>query len=294
MTSNVVALPGIGIGPHTPARPVANSHAAITNVQDERQPYNPNKRDAHDHGGEAAKGASSRPQSPVALNTLLAAQEQGGEAAATEDQPSTAKNDALQATQLSEGEQKQVRELKAVDAEVRRHEQAHAAAGGQYAGAPQYEYTDGPDGKRYATSGHVSIDVTPIAGDPKATIEKMDVVQRAANAPAEPSGADRSVAAKAAGLKQAAQVELAQAKQAEAEERNNPDSAEGTEGVNESANADAGFVEGFAFPDAAKPDGSGKGDGPVTDKPSLPSVGVSPAAAAAAYAATPLNSVAGS
>ncbi len=293
MTSNVVALPGIGIGPHTPARPVANSHAAITNVRDERQPYNPNKRDAHDHGGGVAKGASSRPQSPVALNTLLAAQEQGGEAA-TEGQASTAKNDALQATQLSEGEQKQVRELKAADAEIRRHEQAHAAAGGQYAGAPQYEYTDGPDGKRYATSGHVSIDVTPIAGDPKATIEKMDVVQRAANAPAEPSGADRSVAAKAAALKQTAQVELAQAKQAEAEERTNPDGAEGTEGVNESSNADVGFVEGFAFPDAAKPDGSGKGDGQSADKSSLPSVGVSPAAAAAAYAATPLNSVAGS
>jgi hypothetical protein len=38
-------------------------------------------------------------------------------------------------------------------------------------------------------------------------MEKMDVVQRAANAPAEPSGADRSVSAKVAATKQAAQIE---------------------------------------------------------------------------------------
>ncbi|MFP6705343.1 MAG: putative metalloprotease CJM1_0395 family protein [Alphaproteobacteria bacterium] len=77
--------------------------------------------------------------------------------------------------------------MKKNDAEFRRHEQGHAAAGGQYAGAPQYSYTNVPDGKRYANAGLVSIDVRPAAGDPKATIEKMGVVQRAANPPAEPS-----------------------------------------------------------------------------------------------------------
>ena len=288
MTSNVVALPGIGLGPHTPVRPAANLHATNTtaaNDQDgQRQFTRPNK-DLHEHAGSAPKSAPSRPQSPVALNTLLAAQEQGGEEGVTESQAAPTKNDAPQAAQLSEGEQKQVQELKAADAEIHRHEQAHAAAGGQYAGAPQYEFTNGPDGKRYATSGHVAIDVAPVAGDPKATIEKMDVVQRAANAPAEPSGADRSVAAKAAALKQTAQVELAQAKQAEVEERANPDGAEATKGTDD----DAGFVEGFAFTDEVTKDALPKGE----DKPAAPSVGISPAAAAAAYAATPLNSVAG-
>jgi hypothetical protein len=125
---------------------------------------------------------------------------------------------------LSEGERKQVQELKKQDAAIHRHEQAHAAAGGQFAGAPQYGFTTGPDGQRYANSGHVSIDVTPVAGDPKATIEKMTIVQRAANAPAEPSGADRSVAARAAATKQTAQLELAKLK---AEERAEPEAEEG-------------------------------------------------------------------
>jgi hypothetical protein len=287
MTSNVVALPGIGLGPHTPVRPAANSHAAVTtaaNDQDGQHQFPSRDKDVHEHGGDAPKSAPSRPQSPVSLNTLLAAQEQGGEAGTTETPTAPAKNDALQATQLNEGEQKQVQELKAADAEIHRHEQAHAAAGGQYAGAPQYEYTNGPDGKRYATSGHVAIDVAPVAGDPKATIEKMDVVQRAANAPAEPSGADRSVAAKAAALKQTAQAELSKAKAEELAIRNG---APDVEGANTGADEGAGFVEGFAFPDAAKKDVS-----PEQDKPAAPSIGISPAAAAAAYAATPLNSVA--
>ena len=122
------------------------------------------------------------------------------------------RSDGTGTKQLSEAEQKQVEQLKKNDVAIHRHEQAHAAAGSQYAGAPQYSYTSGPDGQRYANAGDVSIDISPVAGDPKATIEKMDVVQRAANAPAEPSGADRSVSAKAAAAKQTAQMELAQLK----------------------------------------------------------------------------------
>ena len=44
-------------------------------------------------------------------------------------------------------EQKAVAELKARDREVRRHENAHARAGGEFAGVPSYQYTRGPDGK---------------------------------------------------------------------------------------------------------------------------------------------------
>ncbi|MEL7393699.1 MAG: putative metalloprotease CJM1_0395 family protein, partial [Pseudomonadota bacterium] len=47
--------------------------------------------------------------------------------------------------ELSEEEQAQVDELKARDREVRAHEQAHAAVGGQYAGAPSYTFQTGPD-----------------------------------------------------------------------------------------------------------------------------------------------------
>lgn len=91
----------------------------------------------------------------------------------------------------------QIRSLKQRDAEVRAHEQAHAAAGGAFAGAPSYSYQRGPDGHRYAVGGEVSIDVSAIAGDPEATIQKMQQVKRAAMAPRDPSDADRAIAASA-------------------------------------------------------------------------------------------------
>ena len=74
--------------------------------------------------------------------------------------------------------------------------QAHmAAAGGNARGGPSYEYQTGPDGKRYAVGGEVSIDASAVSGDPKATIRKAQQVCRAALEPGDPSGQDRSVAA---------------------------------------------------------------------------------------------------
>ncbi|MET6757204.1 putative metalloprotease CJM1_0395 family protein [Pseudoalteromonas sp. NCIMB_1079] len=109
-----------------------------------------------------------------------------------------------------EQEQQQITELKARDTEVRIHEQAHASVGGQHAGSPSYEYQRGPDGTNYAVGGEVQIDVSEIPGDPQATIDKMQTVRAAALAPAEPSGADRSIAADATQKLAAAQAELAQ------------------------------------------------------------------------------------
>lgn len=106
-------------------------------------------------------------------------------------------------------EQLEVAALARTDQEVRAHEQAHAAVGGVYAGAPSYTYTRGPDGKRYAVAGEVSIDTGSVPGDPQATMRKMQVVIRAALAPAEPSGADRQVAAQAQITLAQARVELA-------------------------------------------------------------------------------------
>jgi len=96
--------------------------------------------------------------------------------------------------------QKEVEDLKKRDAEVRAHEQAHIAAGGQYVqGGATYKLTTGPDGRQYATGGEVSIDKSPIPGDPDATIRKLQTVKKAALAPATPSAKDQSVAA-AAGM----------------------------------------------------------------------------------------------
>lgn len=106
-------------------------------------------------------------------------------------------------------EQQQIDELKARDREVRLHEQAHARVGGQYAGSPSYEYQRGPDGNNYAVGGEVMIDVAEVPGDPKATIDKMQTVRAAALAPAEPSGADRAIAADATQKMASAQADLA-------------------------------------------------------------------------------------
>ena len=117
---------------------------------------------------------------------------------------------------LTEEQERVVRELKQRDAEVKTHEQAHKTVGGPYAGAIRYEYTTGPDGRKYAVGGEVPIDVSP-EKDPEATIRKMEVVKRAALAPAEPSPADRQVAAQADAQKAQAQAELNREKSPQAE-----------------------------------------------------------------------------
>lgn len=110
---------------------------------------------------------------------------------------------------LEEAEQRELAELKNRDREVRTHEQAHKAAGGSHAGAISYDYQQGPDGKRYAVGGEVSIDVSK-ENEPAATITKMRQVRAAALAPAEPSSQDRSVAAQAMQTENEARQELAQ------------------------------------------------------------------------------------
>ena len=115
-------------------------------------------------------------------------------------------------------ELQEVRELAARDREVRSHEQAHAAVGGKYAGSPVYEFVRGPDGVSYAVGGEVSIDTSPIPGDPEATIAKAQQIRRAANAPAEPSSQDRRVAAEASLMEAEARAVLRQERVAESEQ----------------------------------------------------------------------------
>ena len=112
---------------------------------------------------------------------------------------------------LSDGELKEVAELKSRDREVRAHEMAHVAAGGSLVrkGA-SFEYELGPDGVRYAVGGEVSIDTSPVQDDPAATIRKMQQVKRAALAPAQPSSQDLSVAASAGQKEAAARQDLNQ------------------------------------------------------------------------------------
>jgi hypothetical protein len=107
--------------------------------------------------------------------------------------------------------QAQVLELKAIDQKVRAHEMAHISAGsGVVRSGATFSYTKGPDGKLYATGGEVQVDTSPVPGDPDATIEKAEQIQRAALAPADPSSQDRAVAAKAAAMANQARAEKTQ------------------------------------------------------------------------------------
>lgn len=91
----------------------------------------------------------------------------------------------------------ELEKLKTRDLEVRQHEHAHLAVAGQYAsGGASFTYEKGPDGTKYAVGGEVPIDISK-ESSPEATILKMQVIKRAALAPASPSSADRMIASQA-------------------------------------------------------------------------------------------------
>lgn len=119
--------------------------------------------------------------SPETLEALLAAQEETN----------------VLSGELTQEQQSEVRELEQRDQEVRAHEQAHKNVGGAYTGPISYTTVTGPDGQQYAVGGEVQIDSSPIPNNPEATIRKLEVVERAALAPAEPSPQDVQVARQA-------------------------------------------------------------------------------------------------
>lgn len=140
---------------------------------------------------------------PQVNQQLAQNQSQGENAQSTLNQdnaedPSAGRENAesRQQEQQNRAEQLEIEELERRDQEVRAHEQAHAAVGGQYAGAPRYEFETGPDGQRYAVGGEVSIDISE-ESTPEETLRKMQQVRAAALAPAEPSPQDLRVAGEA-------------------------------------------------------------------------------------------------
>ncbi len=100
-------------------------------------------------------------------------------------------------------------ELKKTDTQVRQHEMAHVTAGGGVVtSGARLAFKRGPDGRNYAVAGEVSIDASPVPGDPRATIRKMQQVKTAALAPANPSAQDLKVASRATVLAAKAASEL--------------------------------------------------------------------------------------
>ncbi|MDF1793290.1 MAG: putative metalloprotease CJM1_0395 family protein [Thalassobaculaceae bacterium] len=195
-------------------------------------------------------------QAAQAQETVTAATASSpAQAAQIEEQAAAEGETGAGATELSEEEQKVVSELQQRDQEVRRHEAAHAAAGGQHAGAPKFSYQQGPDGRQYAIGGSVSIDTSPVKGDPEATLQKARQVRAAALAPADPSGQDKSVAAAASALERQAQAEISAERRAE-----QSGEAEGTPGA-ESQTPESETVETTPSIGAASGEGGVVGAG---------------------------------
>ena len=129
---------------------------------------------------------------------------------------------SLSGKELENNEKQVIKELEKRDQEVRAHEEAHKAAGGGLVkGGASYNYTVGPDGKQYAIGGEVKIDMSPIPGDPDATIKKMQQVKKAALAPSDPSTQDLSVAQTAGKIEAEAKSELSKSKDTKSNSKTN-------------------------------------------------------------------------
>ncbi len=139
---------------------------------------------------------------------------QNGDESKTQSQKQTEKAQQERQAVL---DQQTIKALAARDREVRAHEQAHMAVGGQYAGSASYTYERGPNGVNYAVGGEVPIS-TGKAATPEQTLQKAQVVRRAALAPAEPSATDRQVAAEATRMEAQARKDIALARQREVQE----------------------------------------------------------------------------
>jgi len=122
---------------------------------------------------------------------------------------STSGTESKSGEKLTPAQEQQVRELKARDAQVKAHEEAHiAASAGISASAPTYTYQTGPDGVQYAIGGEVNISFSQ-GSDPETNLANAEAMKAAALAPADPSSQDLSVANNADKMIQEAKQEIA-------------------------------------------------------------------------------------
>ncbi len=232
-----------------PVQPLIDA-TTLTSLQ-EVDPKNANK-NASRSAAESENESESRAEDSTEAGTESGTEPGAANAAESPTDPRSAG--------LSDQEKSEVKDLKSEDARVRAHEQAHAAAGGANAGSPQFVFTNGPDGRRYATSGSVPIDISP-EQDPAATISKMEVVKRAALAPTDPSAADRSIAAQADKQKATAQ---SQAREETAAATDQP----AADPASRSANIEATSVEAASVQGSSSGSGAGenRNDGQYGDE----------------------------
>lgn len=208
--------------------PVGESEAVSRNQN--RATERPARQDSQkDASGRTVRADSNNDNQEAEADLALERRQQREGREPENESAQQERNQAEQAKQQRDIEL--IREMAQRDREVRAHEQAHMAVGGQYAGPMTLVYETGPDGRRYAVAGEVAIDTSPIPNNPEATVLKADQIRRAALAPAEPSTQDRRVAAQAIQMKLQAQVEVQQEQRAdrEAEAENRSENRESTE-----------------------------------------------------------------
>jgi len=158
--------------------------------------------------GYSAVSGSEKPS----VDEERAREQESVQPAAESEQAADKRGAASAGSDLSKAEvreqQRVIDALSARDTEVRQHERAHQAASGGLAGPASYSFQRGPDGRLYAVGGEVSIDTSAVSGDPRATLEKAQLIIQAAMAPAEPSSQDYRVAASARAMAADARAQL--------------------------------------------------------------------------------------
>lgn len=196
----IAPLAGPGDRPSTRFRSPEAGHAPAAGGADQIPPR---------ASGDSYQAGSRRDQADPAEPGDGSADASAAKAKKTDDGKPAAANAqrGIDGQPLSVGEVQMIRELQARDREVRAHEAAHQSAGGALTGGASYTYQTGPDGKRYAIGGEVSVALST-SRDPRETIARMAQVRASALAPADPSSQDRAVAAAAAAISARAQAEL--------------------------------------------------------------------------------------
>jgi len=208
-----IATPG---DPAEPVRPL--EELTRGNPQRPAEEANPEelgeRRAARDEGAATARRESD-PRSGAYPEAVEGREDRGG----GRQEGGEAPDESEQNEQQESREQQEQRELTRRDAEVRRHEAAHVAAGaGVVRGGATFRYQRGPDGRLYAVGGEVAID-TSKGRTPEETIRKAQRIRRAALSPADPSSQDRAVAAQASTMEARARLDLIME---QAEERGEP------------------------------------------------------------------------
>jgi hypothetical protein len=113
-----------------------------------------------------------------------------------------------QARRLSSRELVQVGQLRVQETQIRSRELARTTVAAAYAEPPRFEYTEGPDGRRYITGGNAEIDTSP-GTSAEQNMAKARAMRAAAMASGDAARQDQAVEAAASRLESEAREELA-------------------------------------------------------------------------------------